>query len=67
MAVEISGQRPVSDWIALIKEANSAFENRLDQIYGDNEDLKTEAAQMLSLIHISSPRDQRGSRMPSSA
>ncbi len=46
MAVEISGQRPVSDWIALIKEANSAFDNRLDQIYGDNEDLKKEAAQM---------------------
>jgi len=46
MAVEISGQRPVSDWIALIKEANSAFDNRLDQIYGDNEDLKREAAQM---------------------
>jgi len=46
MAVEISGQRPVSGWIALIKEANSAFDNRLDQIYGDNEDLKTEAAQM---------------------
>ncbi len=43
MAVEISGQRPVSDWIALIKEANSAFGNRLDQIYGHNEDLKTEA------------------------
>jgi N-acetylgalactosamine kinase len=46
MAVEISGQRPLSDWIALIKEANSAFDNRLGQIYGDNEDLKTEAAQM---------------------
>ncbi len=46
MAVEISGRRPVSDWIALIKEANSAFGNRLDQIYGDNEDLKREAAQM---------------------
>ena len=47
MAVEISGQRPLSDWIALIKEANSAFDNRLGQIYGDdNEDLKKEAAQM---------------------
>ena len=46
MAVEISDWRPVSDWIALIKEANSAFDNRLDQIYGDNEDLKREAAQM---------------------
>ena len=46
MAVEISGQRPLSDWIALIKEENSAFDNRLGQIYGDNEDLKKEAAQM---------------------
>ena len=46
MAVEISGQRPVSDWIALIKKANSAFDNRLDQIYGGNEDLKAEAARM---------------------
>jgi N-acetylgalactosamine kinase len=46
MAVEISGRRPVSDWIALIKEANSVFHHRLDQIYGDNEDLKREAAQM---------------------
>jgi galactokinase len=46
MAVEISGQRPVSGWIGLIKDTNSAFHNRLDQIYSDNEDLKTEAAQM---------------------
>jgi len=37
---QISGRRPISDWIALIKEANSAFHHRLDQIYGDNEDLK---------------------------
>jgi len=43
---QISGQRPVRDWIALIKGANSAFDNRLDQIYGDNEHLKAEAAQM---------------------
>ncbi len=46
MAVEISGLRPVSVWIALIKEANSAFDNWLGQIYGDNEDLKREAARM---------------------
>lgn len=46
MAVEISGQRPVSDWIALIKRANSEFHDRLDQIYGDNENLKAEAARM---------------------
>jgi len=46
MAVEISDRRPVSVWIALIKEANSAFDNWLGQIYGDNEDLKAEAARM---------------------
>ena len=40
MAVEISGQRPVGDWIALIKEANSAFDNRLGHICGDKEELK---------------------------
>ncbi len=43
---QISGLRPVSDWIALIKEANNAFYNRLGQIYGENEDLKREAARM---------------------
>jgi len=43
---QISGRRPVSDWIALIKEANSAFDKRLGQIYGDNEDLKRETARM---------------------
>ena len=46
MAVEISGLRPITDWIALIKEENSAFNNRLSQIYGDNKDLMREAAQM---------------------
>ncbi len=46
MAVEVGGLRPVSDWITLIKEADSAFYNRLGQIYGDNEDLKAEAARM---------------------
>ena len=46
MAVEISGQRPVNDWIDLIKETNSAFGDRLNQIYGGNEHLKTAAAQM---------------------
>ncbi|MHC4425008.1 MAG: galactokinase [Planctomycetota bacterium] len=46
MAVEISGQRPVSGWINLIEDAHSAFHSRLDQIYGDNEDLKAEAARM---------------------
>jgi N-acetylgalactosamine kinase len=46
MAVEISGRRPVGDWIALIKEANSAFDNRLVQICGHNEQLKAKATQM---------------------
>ena len=33
----------------------------------DSDDNDITLDQMLSLIHISSPRDQRGSRMPSSA
>ena len=46
MTVEYSGLRPVSIWIELIKDTNSAFHGRLEQIYGDNEDIKSEAAQM---------------------
>jgi len=46
MAVETSGRRLVSGWIELLKDTNSAFHSRLDQIYGDNGDLKAEAAQM---------------------
>ena len=46
MAFEVDGRRNVDDWIALIKEANNAFCTRLDQIYGDNKDLKAEAARM---------------------
>ena len=46
MAVEVGGRRPVGDWIALIKEPNSAFGSRLDKIYGGNEALKAEASRM---------------------
>ncbi len=46
MAFEVGGRRNVGDWIALIKEQNNAFGSRLDQIYGDNKDLKAEAARM---------------------
>lgn len=46
MAVEVSGQRPVSSWIDLIRDTNSVVHNRLEQIYGDDEDLKAEAARM---------------------
>ena len=46
MAVEVGGRRPVGDWIALIKEPNSAFGSRLDKIYGGNETLKAEASKM---------------------
>jgi hypothetical protein len=46
MAVEIGGQRPVSSWIELVKDTGSAFHNKLSQIYSNNDDLKTEAAQM---------------------
>ena len=39
------------------------------RLWSDDRDLRALArsASALSLIHISSPRDQRGSRMPSSA
>jgi N-acetylgalactosamine kinase len=46
MTVEVSCRRSVSGWISLIKDANGAFHNRLDQIYGDSCALKNEAAQM---------------------
>jgi N-acetylgalactosamine kinase len=46
MAVTIRGRRPVSDWINLIKDANSPFHKKLDHIYGGNSDLKNEAIRM---------------------
>jgi len=46
MPVEISGLRPVSSWIELIRDRNSDFISKLHQIYGDNEDLKIEAIRM---------------------
>ena len=47
---QISGLRPIGDWIALIKKANSEFHNKLGQIYGENEDLKAEAARIVTRI-----------------
>ncbi|MDT8300026.1 MAG: galactokinase family protein [Sedimentisphaerales bacterium] len=46
MALEVGGRHNAGDWIALIKDANSKFSSRLDRIYGDNKDLKAEAARM---------------------
>ena len=46
MAAEIDSQRPIRNWIGLIKDTNSAFHAKLDQIYGHKGDLKAEAAQM---------------------
>jgi len=46
MHSDISGLRPVSSWIKLIKDTKSDFHKKLQQIYGDNEDLKIEAAEM---------------------
>jgi N-acetylgalactosamine kinase len=46
MSFEISGLQPVSSWIELIKDRNNAFISKLHQIYGDNDDLKIEAARM---------------------
>ena len=47
--------------LAALDESGQA-ENTIVVFFSDNGGLST-----LSLIHISSPRDQRGSRMPSSA
>jgi N-acetylgalactosamine kinase len=46
MAVKYPGLRPVSSWIKLIKDTNSAFHKKLDQIYGENGGMKSKAAEM---------------------
>ena len=46
MPVEISGRRPVSSWMELIKDTRSTFHDKLHQIYGDNDDLRIEAVDM---------------------
>ena len=46
MLSKISGLRPVISWIELIKDTNSTFHEKLRQIYGDNRDLRKEAAKM---------------------
>ena len=46
MSVEYPGLRPVSGWIGLIKDTNSAFHKKLGRIYGDNEGMKRKAAEM---------------------
>ncbi len=46
MPCEINGLKPVSSWIELIRNTNSTFHNKLHRIYGDNDDLKIEAARM---------------------
>ena len=46
MTDEHPGLRPVGIWIELLKDTNSEFHERLEQIYGDNEELKRQAAEM---------------------
>jgi N-acetylgalactosamine kinase len=46
MAVKYPGLRPVSSWIELIKDTNSAFHKKLDQIYGENGYMKSKASEM---------------------
>jgi len=46
MPFEISGLKPVSSWIDLIRDKKSDFISKLCQIYGDNDDLKIEAVRM---------------------
>jgi N-acetylgalactosamine kinase len=46
MTDEVCPRRPVSDWIALLRDTNSAFHGRLSQIYGDSDDLKREGVEL---------------------
>lgn len=46
MAFENHGRREIGDWIDLVNDEDSAFYDRLDQIYGGDYDLKAEAARM---------------------
>ncbi|HIJ53845.1 MAG TPA: hypothetical protein HPP66_11925 [Planctomycetes bacterium] len=46
MTDEHPGPRSVGIWIELLKYTNSEFHERLEQIYGDNEELKRQAAEM---------------------
>lgn len=46
MSVQVNGQRRVRDWVSLIGDTKSAFHHRLNEIYGGNADLATQAAQM---------------------
>jgi len=46
MPSDIIGLRPVDYWIELIKDKDSSFHRKLQKIYGDNDDLKIEAADM---------------------
>jgi len=46
MVADNGGCQPVDGWIDLVEDTNSAFHSRLDEVYGDNGDLKREAAWM---------------------
>ncbi len=46
MTFKINGMRSVKSWIELIRDKKHAFVDKLNEIYGDNEDLKIEAARM---------------------
>jgi N-acetylgalactosamine kinase len=46
MAASIPGRRPISSWLDLIRDQDSAFGNKLHHICGGHPDLKDEASQM---------------------
>ncbi|MHC4396946.1 MAG: galactokinase [Planctomycetota bacterium] len=46
MARQNNGLRPINEWIKLIEDGGSAFYSRLNEIYGDDDKLKAEAAKM---------------------
>ena len=44
MTAQINSLHPVSEWIDLVKNTNSTFHNKLNEIYGADDDLKAKAA-----------------------
>ena len=46
MVAKIPGCRRISQWLTLVKDENSTFGNKLDEIFGDDDSQKTLARKM---------------------
>jgi len=46
MGAEIKGLRRISEWLKLVENKNSKFADRISEIYGDDDNVKLEAANL---------------------